>query len=70
MTTRSDPPIIRAMIKRFLSWIKSRQNRPLTPEDLEARQEAKRIEDDLETTRALGRAGPRGFTSDREWKGD
>jgi hypothetical protein len=57
------------MVKRFLSWLKSRQSRSLT-EDLEARQEAKRIEDDLETTRVLGRTGPRGFTSDREWKGD
>jgi hypothetical protein len=58
------------MLKSLVSWIKSRRSRSLTPEDLEARQEAKHIEDDVETARVLGRFGPRDFTSDREWKGD
>ena len=58
------------MLRRILAQIKARRRRSLTPEDLEARQEAKRIEDEVETTRVLGRMGPRGFTSDREWKED
>jgi hypothetical protein len=58
------------MIKRILAWIKARRTRSMTPEDIAAREEAKRIEDDLETTRVLGSTGPRAFTSDREWKGD
>jgi hypothetical protein len=58
------------MLKRIVAWIKARRMRSLTPEDIAAQQEARRIEADLETTRVLGRTGPRGFTSDREWKGD
>lgn len=58
------------MLKRIRAWGKARRTRSLTPEDIEARLEAKRIEDDVETTRVLGGSGPRGFTSDREWKGD
>jgi hypothetical protein len=58
------------MLKRIRAWIKSRRTRPLTPEDIAAHEEARRIEEDVETTRVLGRTGPRGFTSDREWKGD
>jgi hypothetical protein len=58
------------ILKRISSWIKARRSRSLTPEDIEAQREAKRIEDDVETTRVLGRTGPRAFTSDREWKGD
>jgi hypothetical protein len=58
------------MLKRILARLKTRRSRSLTPEDLAAHEEAKRIEDDLETTRVLGRTGPRAFTSDREWKGD
>jgi hypothetical protein len=58
------------MLKRIRAWIKSRRTRSLTPEDIAAHEEARRIEEDVETTRVLGRTGPRGFTSDREWKGD
>lgn len=58
------------MLKRILARIKARRSRSLTPEDIAAHEEAKRIEDNLETTRVLGRSGPRAFTSDREWKGD
>jgi hypothetical protein len=58
------------IFKRIASWIKARRSRSLTPEDIEAQREAKRIEDDVETTRVLGRTGPRAFTADREWKGD
>jgi hypothetical protein len=52
-----------------VNWIRSRK-KSVTPEDVEAWQEAKQVEDEVETTRVLGRMGPRGFTSDREWKGD
>jgi hypothetical protein len=50
------------IIKRILAWMRFRQTRSMTPEDLEAQHEAKRIEDQLETIRVLGRSGPRAFT--------
>jgi hypothetical protein len=58
------------VLRRILAWLKGRRSRSVTPEDIEAWQEAKHVEDEVETTRVLGRAGPRAFTSDREWKGD
>jgi hypothetical protein len=39
------------MLKRLVGWVKARRSRASTPDDLEAQQEAKRIEDDLETKR-------------------
>jgi hypothetical protein len=63
-------PYHRDVLERLLTWIRSLQPRPLTPDDLDAEREAKRVEDDLETTRVLGRSGPRAFTSDTEWKGE
>jgi len=43
--------IVQVMLKRLIDWINARRSRPPTREDLEAQHEAKRIEDDLETSR-------------------
>src|SRR6266511_1333507 len=43
--------IVQVMLKRLIDWINARRSRPPTREDLEAQREAKRIEDDLETSR-------------------
>ena len=50
------------MVRHLLAIIRGR--RPRTSEDLAAREEAKRLQEDMLTIRVLDRSGPRGFTSD------
>ena len=46
------------MFARLREWVRG-QRRPPTPEELEAREEGRRLLDDKETYRVLDRFGPR-----------
>jgi hypothetical protein len=49
------------VLSRLRQWLR-RPRRSLTPEELEARDEARRLLDDKETYRVLDRFGPRDTT--------
>lgn len=54
---------------RLPQWLRRRERHVPTPEELAARDEGRRMLDDLETLCALDRLGPRGLTSDTRPKG-